>query len=75
MKPKIKITAERIKFMDNYGELDDSNTLKEILFANQLQFEKLEKIRSNTSKLVWWLVVVPIIIIILILLLKLLGVL
>ena len=72
MKKPVKITPERIEFFDNYDEFDDAEILREILFTNQLQIKKLEKIRSNTSKLVWWLVVVPIIILLLILLLKLL---
>ncbi|MGB3343021.1 MAG: hypothetical protein WBA61_03835 [Aequorivita sp.] len=62
MEPKVKITSERIRFMDKYGELNDSDTLQEILYVHYLQLTKLEKIRSNTSMLVWWLVALPIII-------------
>lgn len=61
MKKPTKITPERIMFYDNYGELDDAEILREILFTHHLQIGKLEKIRSNTSKLVWWLIVLPII--------------
>lgn len=57
---KIPMTKKRIKFLETYSDLDDSETLKELLFANTLQVEKLEKIRSNTSMLVWWLVAIPI---------------
>ncbi|MEH6536622.1 MAG: hypothetical protein V7719_09530 [Psychroserpens sp.] len=59
---KIKITPKRLKFIEKYAEFDDSETLKEMLFAQQIQNEKLEKIRSDTSKLVWWLIALPIII-------------
>jgi hypothetical protein len=62
---KIPMTKKRIKFLETYSDLDDSETLKELLFANTLQVEKLEKIRSNTSMLVWWLVAIPIIFVIL----------
>ena len=62
---KIPMTKKRIKFLETYGDLDDSETLKELLYANGLQVEKLEKIRSNTSMLVWWLVAIPIIFVIL----------
>ena len=62
---KIPMTKKRIKFIETYGDLEDSETLKEILYANTLQIEKLEKIRSNTSMLVWWLVAIPICIFIL----------
>ena len=62
---KIPMTKKRIKFIETYGDLDESQTLKEILYANSLQIEKLEKIRSNTSMLVWWLVAIPIMLFIL----------
>lgn len=61
MKDDIKLTPKKITFLKTYNQLDDSATLKEILFAHQIQIEKLEKIRSNTSTLVWWLVALPII--------------
>ncbi|WP_406683327.1 hypothetical protein N1F78_11600 [Seonamhaeicola sp. MEBiC1930] len=58
---KPKWTQQRINFVKTYGELDDSETLKEILFTQKCIFEKLEQNRSNTSKLVWWLIAIPII--------------
>lgn len=63
---KIPMTKKRIKFIETYYDLDDSETLKEILYAHTLQIEKLEKIRSNSSMLVWWLVAIPIILFIII---------
>jgi hypothetical protein len=57
---KIPMTKKRIKFLETYSDLDDSETLRELLFASTLQVDKLEKIRSNTSMLVWWLVAIPI---------------
>lgn len=62
MKKETKVSPERIRFKERFGDLNDSDTLKEILFAQHLQFEKLEKIRSNTSVLVWWLIAVPLIV-------------
>ena len=47
---EIPMTKKRIKFLKTYSDLDDSEILKE-----------LEKIRSNTSMLVWWLIAIPII--------------
>ena len=58
---KIPMTKKRIKFLEIYSDLDDNEILKEILFTNTLQIEKLEKTRSNTSMLVWWLIAIPII--------------
>jgi hypothetical protein len=72
-KDKIPMTEERIKFLDTYGDLKDSKVLKEILYTQNLQLDKLEKIRSNTSKLVWWLIAIPIIITIIILVFGLLD--
>lgn len=63
VKDKIPMTKKKIKFIETYGNLNDSETLKEILFAQTLKVEKLEKIRSNTSMLVWWLVIIPIILV------------
>lgn len=57
----IKLTSKRIKFIETYSDFDDQDTLKELLFTHQLQLDKLERIRSNTSMLVWWLVAIPII--------------
>ena len=60
-KHSVKMTPKRNKFILTYNDYDDSETLKELLFANQLQLEKLERIRANTSILVWWLVALPVI--------------
>ncbi|QHI36214.1 hypothetical protein IMCC3317_15730 [Kordia antarctica] len=56
---KIPITDERTQFLETYGDLKDGKIQRELLFVQTLQLDKLEKIRSNTSKLVWWLVVIP----------------
>lgn len=64
---KIPMTKKRIKFLKTYADLDDSEILRELLFLNQLQLDKLEKIRSNSSMLVWWLVAIPVIMVIVVL--------
>ncbi len=63
LKPK-PLTPQRLVFNEKYGEMSGQELLQENLFAQQIQIEKLEKIRSNTSQLVWWLVAIPIIIVI-----------
>jgi hypothetical protein len=71
-----EMTPKRIKFIETYNKWDDSNILKEILFAQQLQLDKLNKlenIRSNTSILAWWLVAIPIILFILALVFGVIG--
>ncbi|NRD19839.1 hypothetical protein HNV08_07235 [Winogradskyella eckloniae] len=61
MTDKIKLTPKRITFIKTYNDFNNEEILRELLFAQQLQIDKLEKIRSNTSKLVWWLIALPII--------------
>ena len=56
-----KIEETRLKFIEKYSELSEGEIQKEQLFIQQLSFEKLEKIRSNTSTLVW-LIAIPFII-------------
>lgn len=73
MKNKIPNTTKRNKFLLTYGNQTDSETLKEILFAQQLQLTKLEKIRSNTSILAWWLVAIPLILAIILVVLGILN--
>lgn len=52
-------------FIKSFDNFNDNDLLKEILYVQQLNYLKLELIRSNTSKLVWFLIVIPIIVFIL----------
>ena len=59
-----KLSPRKAKFYENYKGLNENELLVEILFAQELIYDrlnKLENIRSNTSNLVW-LVIAPIII-------------
>jgi len=56
-----KLTPIRKTFNEKYGELSESEIQKEILFSQKIANIKLEKIRANTSNLVWFLIVIPII--------------
>ena len=58
---KPPLTEEQLKFLKTHKGKKSKKLLKEILYVNTQQLEKLELIRSNTSKLVWWLVVIPIV--------------
>lgn len=49
-------------FNEEYGNLSESEIQKEILFNQLLINKKIEKIRINTSNLVWYLIVFPLII-------------
>jgi len=60
-----KKTSPRRKWFDDYfKDFTESEIQKEILFAQQLTIDKLEKVRSNTSKIVWWIIVIPIIVVV-----------
>jgi len=62
MEEKKKESPKRKWFNEYWGDLNESEIQKEILFAQLLTNDKLEKVRSNTSKIVWWIIVIPIII-------------
>ena len=62
MEEKKKESPKRKWFNEYWGDLNESEIQKEILFAQLLTNDKLEKVRSNTSKIVWWIIVIPIIV-------------
>lgn len=55
------ISKTRIIFNEKYEGLNEKDLLKEILYSQKLNRNKLERIRSNASTLVWFLIVIPII--------------
>lgn len=59
--PNLKGGKYKEKFYKDHGHLTDSEILKEILYIQKTQAGKLERIRSNTSTMVWWLIAIPII--------------
>ena len=64
MEEKEKGSPKREWFNDYFKDFTESEIQKEILFAQLLTNDKLEiieKVRSNTSKIVWWIIVIPII--------------
>ena len=58
---KTNISADRKKFNEQFGNLMEREILLEMLFTQNQINDKLERVRSNTSKMVWWLIVIPII--------------
>ena len=60
-KKEQKLPPKRYEFNEKYYDFTKSEIQKELLFTQQLTIEKLEKIRANTSILVWFLIVIPII--------------
>jgi hypothetical protein len=61
-KKQPKVSEFRQRFNENFGEFSDSEIQKEILMYQILENQKLDAIKSNTSKMVWFLIVIPIVI-------------
>jgi len=59
------VSPKRKKFNEQYEGLSDSELLIEHLWTQRLIYETTEKVRANTSTLVWFLIVIPIIIVVL----------
>lgn len=58
-KEQLKLTPKRKRFNEKYNEYNVNDIQKELLYTQQITIDKLEKIRANTSNLVWFLIVVP----------------
>ncbi|MGO2357396.1 hypothetical protein [Mesonia sp.] len=58
-----EILPSRKAFDKIYGELSDNEIQQEILFTHKLSLDKLERIRKNTSTLVWFIIIIPIILV------------
>ena len=56
-----EIRARRAHFDEDYEGAEEIDILKDQLFVQKLSLEKLEAIRSNTSKIVWWTIALPLI--------------
>ncbi|USD26859.1 hypothetical protein [Flagellimonas marinaquae] len=47
----------QLKFEEQRKDLTDREIMMEILYANYLSYRSSEAVRSNTSKLVWFVVI------------------
>ena len=56
-----KITLRRKEFNEKYSGYTENEIQMELLYAQQVNGRKLERIRTDTSKLVWFLIAIPII--------------
>ena len=59
---KPKLTQHRKRFNEEHNGLNQSELQMELLFAQKVTNLKLERIRTDTSKLVWFLIAIPIIV-------------
>lgn len=58
---------KREHFRKEYSDFNDKDLMIELLVANSAQIDKLEKVRSNLSKIVWFFIGIPILFFVLIL--------
>jgi len=64
-----ELTPRRQKFNEKHKEFTEIELLKEYIYNQELTYDKLEKIRTNTSNLVWFFIGIPLIIVAFIILL------
>ena len=57
-----QISKKREKFNEKYKDFSDTELLKEFIYNQELTYAVLDRIRANTSNLVWFLIVIPIIV-------------
>lgn len=57
----MELSAKQNHFRDRYGNFSDKEMMIELLMSQSIQIEKLERVRSNLNKLVWFLIVIPIV--------------
>lgn len=62
MKSSSQTPNYKEKFLERYKDKDQNELLIELIWELRKSNGKNEKIRENTSKLVWWLIAIPIII-------------
>ncbi|HBR55099.1 MAG TPA: hypothetical protein DEA82_13315 [Flavobacteriaceae bacterium] len=62
MKSSSQTSNYKEKLLERYKDKDQNELLIELIWELRKSNGKNEKIRENTSKLVWWLIAIPIII-------------
>lgn len=62
MKPTTNKTAVKERFYETYKDHDQNELLVELIWNLRRNYRLNEKVRQNTSKLVWWLIAIPFII-------------
>ncbi|QLE00711.1 hypothetical protein HX109_03715 [Galbibacter sp. BG1] len=59
---KPQFSEKQKQFRVKYKDYTDKDMMIELLMSQSIQIEKLERNRSNTSKMVWFFIGIPIII-------------
>ena len=55
----LPLKSPREKFVEHHQTFTEKDLMIELLWKKHLALDKLERTRSNTSTLIWWLVVLP----------------
>lgn len=68
MNNEILTSKKRGRFNEKYKDFSDTELLKEYIYNQELTYSLLERIRGNTSKIVWFLIVIPLIVLVIVVL-------
>lgn len=70
--PKLHRDRRKSNFYKQYGHLNDSEVLKELLYAEKEHREILSRIRATNHIMVWCLIVIPVLFVVSVLLMGIL---
>ncbi|MGJ8664730.1 MAG: hypothetical protein ACSHW7_00035 [Patiriisocius sp.] len=59
MKPTNKKSDAKERFMETHKTHTENELLVELIWNLKRNYHLQEKVRQNTSKLVWWLIAIP----------------
>ena len=68
-----KNSEKRVRFNDKYKDFSDTELLKEYIYNQELTYSLLERIRGNTSKIIWFLIVIPLTFLVIVMIYGLVG--
>lgn len=60
--PPVKKSELQRMFEFQRRDWSDREIQLEMLYAQQILINKMDKVRGNTNTMIWWLIVIPIII-------------
>jgi hypothetical protein len=63
MKPTPNKPNAKQRFFDTYKDHSEKELLIELIWNLKRSYYLQEKVRHNTSKLVWWLIAIPFIVV------------
>ncbi|MDM9632123.1 hypothetical protein [Robiginitalea aurantiaca] len=71
---QVKKSKRQEYFESQRVNWSDRDIQMEIIYQQKLQLEMMDRVRSNTNKMVWWLIAIPIILVLFVFFISILGV-